>query len=252
MKVVFDHVDKNYGVINAVKDIDFSVDTGEFLFIVGPSGAGKTTILKLILNQICPSSGEIIIDDQYLSKLQKAQIDKVRRQIGVIFQDYQLIPDKTIEENISLALDINNISRSLIPEKIENVIQKVNLNSRRHLFPSQLSGGELQRVTLARALAVDPKIILADEPTGNLDAANSWNLIKLLKDINEQLGTTIIMSTHNLDIIKSLQKRIITLENGNVISDTQAPLLKNTINTSSAKGESVSGGKKTHTHSVKK
>jgi cell division transport system ATP-binding protein len=220
MKVVFSHVNKTFGVINAISDIDFSVDPGEFLFMVGPSGAGKSTILKLILNQIQPTSGEIIIDEYHLAKLEKHKIDKIRRQIGVIFQDYQLIPDKTIEENIALALDINNFSPSLISEKIETVIKQVNLNNRRHLFPSQLSGGELQRASLARALAVDPKIILADEPTGNLDIENSWNLIKLLKDINEKLGTTIIMTTHNLDILKSLDKRIITINNGSIISDT--------------------------------
>jgi cell division transport system ATP-binding protein len=239
MKVVFDHVNKSFGVINAVKDLDFSVDSGEFLFLVGPSGAGKSTILKLILNQIQPSSGEIIIDDHPLSKVEKNKIDKIRRQIGVIYQDYQLIPDKTIEENITLALDINNFSPSLIPGKIEKVIDEVNLNSRRHLFPSQLSGGELQRAALARALAIEPKIILADEPTGNLDVENSWNLLKLLQNINEQLNTTIIMSTHNLDIIRSLEKRIITLNNGEIISDSRI---------SPPKTEN----KKPHSHSSKK
>ena len=239
MKVVFDHVNKSFGVINAVKDLDFSVDSGEFLFLVGHSGAGKSTILKLILNQIQPSSGEIIIDDHPLSKVEKNKIDKIRRQIGVIYQDYQLIPDKTIEENITLALDINNFSPSLIPGKIEKVIDEVNLNSRRHLFPSQLSGGELQRAALARALAIEPKIILADEPTGNLDVENSWNLLKLLQNINEQLNTTIIMSTHNLDIIRSLEKRIITLNNGEIISDSRI---------SPPKTEN----KKPHSHSSKK
>lgn len=221
MKVVFDHVSKSFGVINALKDINFTVEPGEFIFLVGSSGAGKSTILKLILNQIRPSSGEIVLDDHHLSKLEKNKIDKIRRQIGVIFQDYQLIPDKTVEENIALALDINNFTPSLISEKIEKVINQVNLNSRRHLFPSQLSGGELQRTALARALAIEPKIILADEPTGNLDAENSLNLLKLLKGINELLNTTIIMSTHNLDIIKSLNKRVISLNNGEIISDSQ-------------------------------
>lgn len=239
MKVVFSHVNKTFGVINAVTDIDFSVEPGEFLLMVGPSGAGKSTILKLILNQIQPTSGEVIIDDHHLAKLEKQKVDKIRQQIGVIFQDYQLIPDKTVEENIALALDINNFSPTLISEKIENVIRQVNLNNRRHLFPSQLSGGELQRASLARALAVDPQIILADEPTGNLDVENSWNLIKLLKDINEKLGATIIMTTHNLDIIKSLDKRIITLNSGEMISDTKIPSMKKT------------DVKKTHTHSDK-
>ena len=223
MKVIFDHVNKSFGVINAVKDIDFSVDSGEFIFLVGPSGAGKSTILKLILNQIKPTTGQVIIDDHHLAQIEKNKVNKIRQQIGVIFQDYQLIPDKTVEENIALALDINNIDHSLIPEKIETVVKQVNLSSRRHLFPSQLSGGELQRVSLARALVIEPKIILADEPTGNLDVENSWNLIKLIKDVNEQFNTTIIMTSHNLDIVKSLDKRIVTLRNGEIVSDSKYP-----------------------------
>ncbi len=223
MKVIFDHVTKSFGVINAVKDIDFSIDSGEFVFLVGPSGAGKSTLLKLILNQIRPSSGKIIIGDHDLSTLDRNSVNQVRRQIGVIFQDYLLIPDKTIEENIALALDINNVPQAIIPEKIENVIKQVNLGSRRHLFPSQLSGGEMQRASLARALVIEPKIILADEPTGNLDVENSWNLIKLLKDINEQYDTTIIMTSHNMEIVNALDKRIIGLRNGEIVSDTKKP-----------------------------
>ena len=221
MNVAFKHVIKNYGTINAIKDVDFEISSGEFVFLVGSSGAGKSTLLKLILNQVKPSSGEVIVDGLPINNIDKKTIDKIRRQIGVIYQDYQLIMDKTVEENIALALDIIGINPDKSSEKIEMVINQVSLNSRRHLFPSQLSGGELQRASLARALAVDPKIILADEPTGNLDTENAWNLIKLIKDINEQMGTTIIMTTHNLDIIESLDKRIITLKNGEIINDTK-------------------------------
>jgi cell division transport system ATP-binding protein len=221
MNVAFKHVIKNYGIINAIKDVDFEISSGEFVFLVGPSGAGKSTLLKLILNQIKPSSGEVIVDGLPINNIDKKTIDKIRRQIGVIYQDYQLIMDKTVEENIALALDIIGSAADKVSEKIETVINQVGLNSRRHLFPSQLSGGELQRASLARALAVDPKIILADEPTGNLDTENAWNLIKLIKDINEQMGTTIIMTTHNLDIIESLDKRIITLKNGEILNDTK-------------------------------
>lgn len=220
MNVNFKHVSKSFGVINAIKDIDFEINSGEFIFMVGPSGAGKSTIIKLILNQYQPSSGEVLIEGCHLATSNKKTIDQIRRKIGVIFQDYQLIPDKTVEENIALALDINNISRNLITERIEKVIDQVNLNTRRHLFPAQLSGGEMQRTALARALAIEPKIILADEPTGNLDSENTWNLIKLIKNINEQNGTTIIMTTHNLDIVQSLNKRIISVKNGIVDSDT--------------------------------
>lgn len=220
MKIVFSDVDKNYGPISALKGVNFTVDQGEFIFIVGPSGAGKSTLLKLILTQIKPSSGQVTIDDVDLSFGTKTAIDNVRRQIGVIFQDYQLIMDKSVEENVALSLDIVSYPKDKIAAKIDEVIKQVNLNSRRFLFPSQLSGGELQRAALARALAVEPKIILADEPTGNLDPENSWNLVKLLKDINQKNNTTIIMTTHNQEIVEALNKRKIEVKDGEVISDS--------------------------------
>lgn len=216
MKIVFDHVNKSFGVINVLNDISFEIKSGEFVFLVGPSGAGKSTIIKLILNQIVPTSGDIFIGDVNLSKSTKQDIEDIRKKIGIIFQDYQLLFDKSIEENIALALDIVNYPKNKVQSKIDEVLKKVNLNNRRFLFPSQLSGGELQRASLARALAIDPKIILADEPTGNLDVENSWNLIKLLKDINENNKTTILMTTHNMDIIESLNKKIICLKNGGI------------------------------------
>lgn len=221
MKLVFKDVDKNFGVISALKNVNFTIDPGEFVFIVGPSGAGKSTILKLILNQIKPSNGEILIDDVNLSLGTKSEIDNVRRKIGVIFQDYQLIMDKSVEENIALILDIVNYPKEKISAKIDEVINQVKLNNRRFLYPSQLSGGELQRAALARALAIEPKIILADEPTGNLDVVNTWNLVKLLKDINEKNHATIIMTTHNQEIVNSLDKRQIEIKDGEVKKDSQ-------------------------------
>lgn len=219
MKIVFDKVDKNYGLIEALKDINFTIDPGEFVFIIGPSGAGKSTIIKLILNQIKSTNGALIIDDIDLNFGKKNDIDKIRQKIGVIFQDYQLIMDKSVEENIALSLDIINYPKDKVISRTDEVIKQVNLNSRRYLFPSQLSGGELQRAALARALAIEPEVILADEPTGNLDMENSWNLVKLLKDINEKNGTTIIMTTHNQDIVNSLDKRKIEIKEGTVVSD---------------------------------
>ncbi|MFA5749873.1 MAG: ATP-binding cassette domain-containing protein [Candidatus Shapirobacteria bacterium] len=216
MKIVFDKVDKNFGVINALKDISFEIDQGEFVFVVGHSGAGKSTILKLILNQIPVSNGQITLDDVDISVGTKDEINNIRRKIGVIFQDYQLIMDKSIEENIALSLDIISFPKDKITAKIDEVIKQVNLNNRRYLFPSQLSGGELQRAALARALAIEPEVILADEPTGNLDPENSWNLVKLLKDINEKNNTTIIMTTHNYEIVDSLNKRQIEIKDGQV------------------------------------
>ena len=220
MKLVFNNVDKNYGVISALKNINFTVEPGEFVFIVGPSGAGKSTLLKLILNQIKPSNGEIMVDDINLTLGTKQEIDNIRRKIGVIFQDYQLIMDKSIEENIALSLDIVSFPKEKISEKIDEVINQVNLNNRRFLFPSQLSGGELQRAALARALAIEPEIILADEPTGNLDNENSWNLVKLLSNINKNNHTTIIMTTHNQEIVNSLDKRQIEIRDGEIKHDS--------------------------------
>lgn len=222
MKVSFKHVNKNFGLITALKDIDFDVESGEFVFIVGPSGAGKSTLLKLILRQYQPSNGEVLVDGVNLSTANKYETDRIRKKIGLIFQDSQLISDKSVEENIALALDIVEFPKDKIQSKIDEVIKKVGLSNRRFLFPSQLSGGEMQRAALARALAIEPKIIIADEPTGNLDIENSWNLIKLLKDINENSNTTIIMTTHNLDIVESLNKRVITIKNGSIEKDISA------------------------------
>jgi len=220
MIIDFQQVTKKYGIINALDDVSLKVNRGDFVFIIGPSGAGKSTFIKLILSQIRPTTGKIIIDDQDVSLISKKDIEKIRRSIGVIFQDYQLIPDKNVEENIALCLDINQYPAADIPRRIDEVLKMVNLETRKFLFPSQLSGGELQRAALARALSTNPKLILADEPTGNLDPENSWNLINLLLDVNQKLGTTIIMTTHNREIVKSLDKRILTFDNGHLVSDS--------------------------------
>jgi len=218
MQIVFKHLSKNYGLISALKDIDFTVKSGEFVFLSGPSGSGKTTIMKLILSQIQPSQGDILIGEYALSGAKKKDIDDIRKKIGVIFQDYQLVADKSLEENIALVLDIVDYPDQKIQSRIDQVIEQVGLSNRRFLYPSQLSGGELQRAALARALAIEPKIILADEPTGNLDSKNSWNLVKLLKEINQKNHCTIIMSTHDDDIVKSLGKRVISLKKGQIIN----------------------------------
>ncbi len=217
MKIVFDQVGKKFGIVNALKDISFEIDQGEFVFIIGNSGAGKSTILKLILNQLKPTSGQILLGDVDLSKENKEGINTTRRKIGVVFQDYQLIPDKSIEENIALALDIVNYPPEKVQSRIDQVIKEVNLGTRRFLFPAQLAGGELQRAALARALAIEPEVILADEPTGNLDSENAWNLVKLLKEINEKSKTTIIMTTHNNDIVESMKKRVIKIKEGEIV-----------------------------------
>lgn len=212
MEIVLDKVTKNYGPINVFRDLELKIDPGDFVFITGNSGSGKSTLIKLILNQTKPSSGDILINGKALNHLKnKNEIDKIRRKIGVIFQDYQLINDLTIEENIALNLDIVGYPVAKIPSRIDEVIKMVKLQHRHFLFPSQLSGGELQRACLARALSIEPEVILADEPTGNLDPTNAWNLIKIFQDINEKYKTTIIMTTHNMDFVESLDKKVIKL-----------------------------------------
>lgn len=213
MEIKFDEVTKNYGPISAIKDLSFTVSQGDFVFITGPSGSGKSTIIKLILNQTKPSSGHILINNH--SPKTKDEIDQNRRKIGVIFQDFQMINDLTVEENIALNLDIVDFPYQDRSETIDNALKKFKLQNRRNLFPSQLSGGELQRACLARAIAISPQLILADEPTGNLDPINAWNLIKFLKQENEKKGTTIIMTTHHIDIVKSLDKKVIKLTKEN-------------------------------------
>lgn len=212
MEIVFDKVTKNYGPINVLNNLDLKIEAGDFVFVTGPSGSGKSTLIKLILNQIRPSSGDVLINGVAINHLRsKNEIDKIRCKIGVVFQDFQLINDLTIEENIALSLDIVNYPQNKILSRIDEVIKMVKLQHRHFLFPSQLSGGELQRACLARALSIEPEVILADEPTGNLDAANAWNLLKIFKDINKKLKTTIIMTTHNLDFVESLDKKVIKL-----------------------------------------
>jgi cell division transport system ATP-binding protein len=230
MTLEFKNITKKFGSILALNDIDFKVKPGEFVFIVGPSGSGKSTLIKLILNQIKPTSGSILIDEVNINKSKSSQIESIRQKIGVIFQDYQLIQDKTIEENIIVALDIISFPKDDVSARVDQVLKNVGLLSRRHLFPAQLSGGELQRASLARALSIDPKIILADEPTGNLDPENTWNLMKLLKQINHKLGVTVIMTTHNYEIIEAMNKRTITIKSGNLVED-KSPLISKKLQT---------------------
>jgi len=219
MKIVFDKVTKSWGEIAALKDLSFKIKPGEFLFIVGPSGSGKTTILRLILSELKPSEGEIEVGDHSLTKAKKKQIDLNRRQIGVIFQDYRLIKDKTVRENIEIALDITGHPKKSWPELIEKAATRTEISNRLNFFPSQLSGGEKQRASLARSLAIAPRLILADEPTGNLDPKSAWQLMALLRKINTQDKTTIIMTTHNSDIVNNMHLRVIRLSEGKILSD---------------------------------
>jgi cell division transport system ATP-binding protein len=207
----FKNVTKTYGSIVALNDISFEIKKGEFVFITGQSGAGKTTILKLILGEIIPNKGDVNVDGLNVAKLDKKDLPLYRQKIGMIFQDFKVLPERTVFENIAVALSVIGLPEEKWEERVRHVLDLVGLTKRTNLFPSQLSGGELQRVSLARALSVNPKIILADEPTGNLDWDTSDSLMKLLEKINKE-GKTIVMATHNIEIIKKYKKRIIHVE----------------------------------------
>lgn len=222
MKIVFKNVSKDFVSVKALDNVSFTVKSGEFVFLVGPSGAGKTTAFKIIVGETIPDQGEVWVGDQIVfdqgEKIKGKDLVQLRRSIGTIYQDFQLIEEYTVAENIVLALDILSLSKEKKEKEIDRALKKVNLLKRKNDFPRQLSGGELQRLCLARALVMKPKIILADEPTGNLDPEASWQLISLLDKINQE-GTTVVMATHNFDIVNSLKRRVIRIEQGKIISD---------------------------------
>lgn len=216
--IKFESVTKIFGEVKALVDVSFQVEKGEFVFITGPSGSGKTTILRLILRELKPDRGKIVFDGHDITKLKKGEVPYLRRQIGAVFQDFKLLPDRTVYENIAVSLAVSDIDRSDWNKRISQVLNLVGLSERRAFFPAQLAGGELQRTSLARALVRGPKILLADEPTGNLDPKTGEGVVELLFKANEA-GNTIIMATHNDDIVNKAGKRVISLKEGKVIKD---------------------------------
>lgn len=219
--IKFQNVSKkfNNGTI-ALEDINLDISSGEFVFLTGPSGAGKTTLLRLIIKEITPSNGKITIEEKDINKIKKEEIPMFRRKIGVIFQDFKLLPDRTVAENIAIAKEIVGKTKKEIDKDVNEILKVVGLVNQKDLFPSQIAGGEMQRTVIARALIQEPEIILADEPTGNLDPATSWEILDILTNINK-LGITIIMATHNTDIVNSLRKRVIRIEKGKIVSDQE-------------------------------
>lgn len=204
--------------VQALSNVTLRIHKGEFVFLVGPSGAGKSTLTKLLYREVLPSQGQIILDGKSLARMRQGEIPYLRRKIGMIFQDFRLLPQKTVFENVAFALEVIGASRKEIRRSIPTVLSMVGLASKAGVFPNHLSGGEQQRVCIARAIVNNPFLIIADEPTGNLDPETSWDLMNLLLDINLR-GTTIIMATHAWDIVDSLKKRVIELSGGKLVRD---------------------------------
>ncbi len=213
------HVSKSYSAgIPALNDVNLEIEEGEFVFVVGDSGSGKSTLIKLLLKELDPTEGEILINGKRLGAIRHKQIPKFRRDLGVVFQDFRLLKDRNVYDNVAFAQRVIGASVRESRKKVPQMLSMVGLAAKYKSFPKQLSGGEQQRVAIARALINRPKILLADEPTGNLDSNNAWEIMKLLEEINER-GTTVVVVTHNMEIVKVMQKRIITIQKGVIISD---------------------------------
>ncbi|HXG40267.1 MAG TPA: cell division ATP-binding protein FtsE [Candidatus Limnocylindrales bacterium] len=217
--VVLDDVTKAYpnGKV-ALRDVDLVVPEGDFVFLVGPSGAGKSTLIRLLIRDELPTSGRVLLDGEDVARLPRRRIPAIRRKIGIVFQDFKLLPTKTVRENVAFALEVTGTPRRRIRPAVDRVLALVGLAGHADHLPAQLSGGEQQRTAIARALVHEPRIIIADEPTGNLDPLISWEIIQLLLRINE-LGVTVLMATHNADVVTALRKRVVALEEGRVVRD---------------------------------
>ncbi len=202
----------------ALRDVDLVIPEGDFVFLVGPSGAGKSTLMKLIIRDELASHGEVFLDGEDLARVPRRQVPRIRRKIGTVFQDFKLLPSKTVRENVAFALEVTGTPRRQVGPAVDRVLALVGLSAQASQTPAQLSGGERQRTAIARALVHDPRIIIADEPTGNLDPLISWEIIQLLLRINE-LGVTVLMATHDADVVTALRKRVVALEDGRVIRD---------------------------------
>ena len=201
-----------------VENINIHIDKGEFVFLVGSSGSGKSTMIKLLLKELDPTEGTITINSVKTGELKRGQIPYLRRNLGVVFQDFRLLPNKTVFENVAFAMQVIEAPTKTIRRNVPTVLSLVGLRDKSKVYPRELSGGEQQRTALARAIVNNPPILIADEPTGNLDPATAWDIMTLLEEINKR-GTTVVIATHAKDIVDQMQKRVITLENGHIIRD---------------------------------
>ncbi|MCR4923114.1 MAG: cell division ATP-binding protein FtsE [Lachnospiraceae bacterium] len=219
--ITLQSVSKSYANgVPALNDINLNIEKGEFVFIVGDSGSGKSTLIKLLLRELQPSSGQIFVNNYDLSKLKRRKVAKFRRSIGVVFQDFRLLKDRNVYENVAFAQRVIEVPTRQIKKNVPAMLSLVGLAGKYKAKTRQLSGGEQQRVALARALVNNPPILLADEPTGNLDPRNSWEIMKLLEEINKR-GTTVLVVTHNREIVNAMRKRVVTIKKGVIVSDEE-------------------------------
>ncbi len=216
--IAFHNVSKSYNGQKVLEDITFKISPGELVSIVGRSGAGKSTIIKLLIGEEKPQKGRVIFGAHEVNRMKASDLPQLRRQVGIVFQDFKLLPTKTAHENVAFALEVEGRSQSEIEELVPQMLDLVGLADKGHLFPHELSGGMKQRVAIARAMIHRPAVIIADEPTGNLDHVNADEIIKLLTKIN-QLGTTLILATHSKDIVNKVKRRVITIDDGKIIKD---------------------------------
>ena len=219
--IILENVTKEYtSGTPALNGIDLRIEKGEFVFVVGNSGSGKSTLIKLLLKELDATSGKIYVNKKNLNKITRKRLPSLRRDIGVVFQDFRLLPDRNVYDNIAFAMKVVEAPSRIIRGRVLAMLSMVGLLDKYKSFPNELSGGEQQRVAIARALVNEPSILLCDEPTGNLDPENSWEIMKILDEINKR-GTTVLVVTHNMEIVQAMKKRTITMNNGKIISDVE-------------------------------
>lgn len=217
--IAMDHVSKQYSTgVEALSDVSICIHKGEFVFVVGKSGSGKSTFIKLLLKELNPTEGRIFVGGRQVTNLKRKQVSLYRRKIGVVFQDFRLLKNKTVFENVAFAQEIIGMTKRDIARNVPIMLEMVGLKGKEKMYPHELSGGEQQRVAIARALINQPTILLADEPTGNLDSKTAWDIMMLLEEVNK-MGTTVVVVTHNNDVVDVMQKRVINLEDGVLVRD---------------------------------
>ncbi len=217
--IKLENVSKKFSsTITAVSDINLEIGNGEFVFIVGPSGAGKSTLLRLLAREYPPSTGKVLVDDVDIARLSAKDLPNYRRKVGFVLQDFKLLDDRTVFENVALALEVRQFKDEEIEKEVERILKLFEIWDRRNLFPTELSGGEAQRTAIARAIIGKPALLLADEPTGDLDPQTSWAVLQLLNEINSW-GTTVVMATHNVEIVNTLKRRVIVVKEGHITKD---------------------------------